>query len=778
MRLILPLLLATCCLAQDGMPELPAPALAAGAAEAVLPQGAVLHVRVAGLGQVLDSLDRLIVPFVPAKALPPDLQPFLEEPRPLLAFLGAQSVGQPLTPALIGQVTGIAADRPLSLTFYPAAPDEGFVLALPIADRAALTGLLLNLTAAIAMEPIDLGGRPALHILCGNPDLPRQVVALTSPDTLYVCGSPELAAQIAGAAGQPVLGRSSAVAKALADHAKADVAVVFDAALLKGLLPLARQQYATIPPEVIADARRALAEMEPPVRAQLDLRLRLQLGIGLDQLVDLGECLATATWETLFAALARQIAALDGLAVAVDLGERDQRATLTLYSAEIDPARWTRAIPRPAALAGLALLPGEREMVALHGQDPAPVRSEFAQAWVANLTAKMVAKKLPAAWAQRLAAYAAAQAEAPTLASRVPWSAETEVLTVPAPKPAAAQALGAWLADIATWLGRGAPSRVAILPGTDGALLERHLREVAQIAAANATAWTALSEPIFGAPFADRVHRVRSEPAAKNGVGTLVSEDAWITRNGFLGWDQHELVCRTFVRWRAQAGHLLVQHGAPDPAWLAAVPPQPRALPPALTELLALPPADASTIVAGRQLQRVVEAVDLLVEVEALARRELDAYLAQAKALTQKHRDPAALATALAGLDMPLLVVALERGRDGQLGCRLVGDLRYPRPAVLPLVRGLFQEYAAKAPTLGGGIAWQRVSAGRAEWTLVQRTDALATLVRTVGDAVWGSYLNDRQGQQTLERTLSVRGDGRRRNGEVLAFNPLWAFLE
>ena len=774
LAVLLPLTMVACAAAEDGAMALPESALPAGAAESVLPQGAILHLRLGGLAQVLESLDRLVVPFVPSKALSAEQREFLAQPQPLLAFLGAQSVGQPLTPALVSQISGIASDRPLTLTFYPASPQQGFVLALPIADRAALAGLLMNTTAAVMAEPIDLGGKPGLDIIGGNSDLPERFVAVTSPDMLYLCGSPELARQIVAAAGGQALATSPAVAKALADHAKADLAIVIDAGMLKGLLPMAQQNFATIPPGSIAEARAALAKIDRPTRAQIDLRLHMQFGIGLDALVDYSECLAVGTYEVLFAALMRELAGLDGIALAIDLGERDQRATLALYSAGVVPANWPKAIPRAAVKAGLALLPGDRDLIAIAGQDPAATPSAFTAAWVATVNAKLAAKRLPPTFGALLTRFAAGQMSAPTLAARVPWMIDTQVTTAPAPRPAAAASLGEWATAIGRWLSSGGTSSVTLLPTTDGALLEKHLREVAAAADANAAAWNALSEPLFGAPFADTAHRVRAEPA-KDGVGTIISEDAWITRSGIFGYTQHELINRSITRWRTFAGHLLVQRSASDTRWLTTVAAQPRPLTPALAGLLALPPADASAIAAGRQLHLVIDLVDLLVDLETLARRELDAYLAQAKALDAKHAaDPEALAEALAGIDMPLLMVALERGRDGQLSIRLLADLRYPRPAAMPLVRGLFADYAAKADRLGGGVAWQRVSPGRIEWALVQRSDALAALVQTVGDALYGTYLNDRQGQQTLQRTLNVRGDGRPM-GPSLVTNPLWA---
>jgi len=778
MRLLITLLFVASCLAEDGAVALPESALPVGGAESVLPPGAILHLRLSGLGPVLDSLDRLAVPFIPGLALPADLRPLLDQPQPLLAFLGAQTVGQPLTPALLTQITGIASDRPLSLTFYPAAPQQGFVLALPIGDRAVLAGLLMNTTAAVAAEPIDLGGKLGLDILSGNPDLPERVIAVTSPDTLYLCGSPELAMQIVAAVGGPTLGASPAVAKTLADHAQADLAIVLDAGMLKGLLPMAQQNFATIPPTAIAQARAALAEMDRRQRAQIDLRLRMQFGISLDHLVDCTECLAVGTYEVLFAALVRELAGLDGLAIAIDLGERDQRATLALYSTGVVPANWPKPIPRAAVDAGLALLPGERDLIVIAGQDPAPTPSALTAAWVRTINTKLAAKRLPPTLGELLTRFAAGQVAAPTLAARVPWMIETQVTTIPAPPPAGSSSLGKWLSAIAGWLGNGGTASVALLPTADGALLEKHLRETAAAADGNAAVWRALSEPLFGAPFADGVHRVRAEPV-KDGIGTIVNEDAWITRSGFLGYSQHELINRSYTRWRALAGHLLVQRLAADARWLATVSNKPRPLPPALLEVMTLPPVDASGIVAGRQLHRVVDLVDLLVDIEALTRRELDAYLAQAQTLDRKHAtNPEMLTQALAGVDMPLLVAALERGRDGQLSCRLLGNLRYPRPAAMPLIRGLFADYAAKADRLGGGVAWQRVSPGRIEWALVQRSDALATLVKTVGNALCGTYLNDRQGRQKLQRTLAVSGDGRPRGGEPLATNPLWAAFE
>lgn len=774
MRLLLPLLIAVGCAAAHEAPSLPASALPAGASETVLPTGAILHLRLAGLGQVLESIDRLVVPFVPPKAVPAELRDLLDQPRPLLAFLGAQSIGQPLTPEAITQVTGVAADRALTLTFYPASPEEGFVLALPIGNHDALLGLLLNLTGAVGTEPIDLGGRPGLDILVGNPALPGRMVAVTSPDTLFLCGSPELATRLTMAGRGPALAASPAVASTLAAHAAADLAVVLDAGMLKGLLPMVQRNFATIPPSLIAQARARLDELEPAARGQIDLRLRMELGISLAAFIDYTECLAVASYETLVATMVRELAGLDGLALTLDLGERDQRAGLSLFAAGVEPAGWTKPIPRAEAAAALALLPGGRDLVAIVGQDPAPAPSAFAAAWATNVEARLAAKRLPPAFGQQLSRFAAAQVAAPTLAARLPWSMETLAVTVPVPRPDAATSLGAWLAALGTWFGTVGNDRIMLLPTGDGTLLEQHLRETAAAADANAAAWRALSEPMLGEPFADSEHRVRSEPMA-DGIGTIVSEDAWITRRGILGYTQHELINRSLTRWRAHAGHLLVQHSAHDTRWIAGVSAEPRPVPPALAELLAVPPADASAIAVGRQLHRVIDLVDLLVEVEALARRELDAYLAAARAIDQRHAgDPDALAEALAGLDMPLLVAALERGGDGKLGCRLLGDLHYPRPAMLPLVRSLFADYAAKADRVGGGVAWQRIAAGHAEWALVQRTDGLATLVRTVGDTLWGTYLSSPKGQRMLGRTLRVRGDwdpGRK----PVAINPLWA---
>ena len=64
--------------------------------EAMLPAGAIAHVRLQSAGSLLNDTDDMLAKFIPEKILPPPVLAALEEDNPLLALIGLQTAGQPL----------------------------------------------------------------------------------------------------------------------------------------------------------------------------------------------------------------------------------------------------------------------------------------------------------------------------------------------------------------------------------------------------------------------------------------------------------------------------------------------------------------------------------------------------------------------------------------------------------------------------------------------------------------------------------------------------------
>ena len=109
--------------------------------EEVLPQGAIVYLRVNNILELMENIDSLLTSFVPEKALPPEFQPFLTDPQPFIGFLGQQLFGQPVALKDIPNLIGLALDRPVSLAFYPMDPLQGFALSIPISHPMVAAGI-------------------------------------------------------------------------------------------------------------------------------------------------------------------------------------------------------------------------------------------------------------------------------------------------------------------------------------------------------------------------------------------------------------------------------------------------------------------------------------------------------------------------------------------------------------------------------------------------------------------------------------------------------------
>ncbi len=113
--------------AQTDAPLILPTGISKGNPEELLPQNAVVHIRAHNLDNLLTALDELIMTFVPEKAVPPQLQPMLENSQPALAYLGLTTLGRTVTTKDLSALLGIELDQPVSLTFYPENIKSGFI---------------------------------------------------------------------------------------------------------------------------------------------------------------------------------------------------------------------------------------------------------------------------------------------------------------------------------------------------------------------------------------------------------------------------------------------------------------------------------------------------------------------------------------------------------------------------------------------------------------------------------------------------------------------------
>jgi len=268
-------------------------ALPAGDAEAILPRGAILHVRIKSAATLLNDVSAMATRFIPEKALPPDQRKLLDAPNPLLALIGMQATGRPLTVAMLSEQSGIDPERPITLSGYlQSSPEKGFVLTLPVKDLKAMSRMISGMVRG--SEEVELDGGKALHVQIDRTD----VFLVCSEKMLVACGSPELAQMLISAPAEGRLNKSDLISRALKEHPDDNLLVVADAEPLRPMLGMLRQMSAPPEPQIAMLREQLLTALPPHEMANINHEIRRRLKVrDAEQLLDYCEVLALGTYE-------------------------------------------------------------------------------------------------------------------------------------------------------------------------------------------------------------------------------------------------------------------------------------------------------------------------------------------------------------------------------------------------------------------------------------------------------------------------------------------------
>ncbi|MBN1672692.1 MAG: hypothetical protein JXR37_16740 [Kiritimatiellae bacterium] len=761
---------------QPNIPLLATTGVPAGPPESVLAKGAFLHVRLNNVEKLAHDLDALVASFLPDQAMPAAMQPILDSPQPLLAFLGQQSIGQPLSADAVAVMFGIDVRRPIALTYYPAQKGFDFVLCLPMADGRTLTGMLLNILKPTTYEKTELNGQPCYHVVPGQGKMRRDLYVVCSTESAYFCSSPAVAGLLAAGGPQQRLAQSDFVPTAVALCGERDVAVVLDAALLKQFLPVLEQQLGTIRPETIAKMRSALSGRIPEAQQlQIDWQIRSRLGLsGLDELLDYVECFGTATYEVLAKELIRQLAAAQGLSFALDLGARHQALSVAVFSETIRPAACTRPLPMRDVKKAMAMLPGARYAMWAHGRRPKRQTAAALNDWLDLLAARLSAKELSAPAVSAFIAYMRGSVPGQPMGAESDWTVNTGLT----PAAAAPQAYES-LEQFWTALGQGVvvPATVGVM-STEGCrpgFLEAYFRAETDALERNEQLYRQFVRAAGSRePWLRREVRFRAEPAG-GGVSRLVFDRAYVTQSGVFGYDQHELVNRRVLFCKEAGNRMFVHHGATGAEWLQG-PDLGKETPlrAAVLALLENVPAEANTLQILHHYRLAEEVLALLETFEELIHKENDACLAKAKELLASQ-PPDEAAESIGRMLLPMSLVSVNRDpASGELYGVLPGNLAFPRPKLMPAVRALCAEYLGKSESVGGGLAYTRVVPGRFEAASVNSTEGLALLVKTAVNAFHARYAASPEAQQALGLLLRTPRDTTVNKQHALVVNPMW----
>lgn len=749
-------------LSATGLPAKAAP-------EALLPAGALLHIRLNNAQALLDDSSAMAMKFIPEKALPPPVLQAMEQPNPLLGLIGMMTAREPLSVEKLAAMSGIDPARPVTLSFYMANPTEGFILCVPVSELNALSAMLSGLLDYENVEKVALEGGSAFHI---RSDLDLFVVC--AEDTICVCGSPMLAQALLSAPPEARLNRSKLVSSVVAGHKGDNLLVVVDASPLKPLLP-ALKQYSTIPEEAIAEVRENLSPLGPA----MNMRLRMQFGIrDIEQGMDYVEAVATAVYEGLFEYLYARASEFNGISLAFDIGAEFQTFRLSVYSDAITAAGAPKLLPLAEVGQAAAALPGSHNYLLFQGQRPKEAKSELVTDLMNRIREKMTQKQLPMDFYDTVRAAIDSYRSMQPLESKVPWTVTTRYIRPGGKRPDEYESLEAYLAALAKGVTTGAVVNLKAMPRQRDGFLEAHFKDQVDTTKLNDRVYRQfLDRAGFNQPFYTKTSRTLSQKM-QGGVTKLVRENSYVVPWGLFGYNEHELINRTFTLYRNLDQYTLMYPGGSDPTVLVDFKTTP--LPTAVKHILssANVPADANRVELARTLHMVTSFADTLASIESLIHKDLEACRSAAQKILDTAGPNDDVLGKIADLDIPVSAVHLKLMRDKrQFYLTTPVGLTYPRPKILPEFVSLLDDYRKVSDSVGGAAIYKRSRDGQFELVVVQSTAAMGALVKTVGNNIAVRYIQNREGQQRLRDLFRTPLDEVSRRDPAVLSNPFWGLL-
>lgn len=750
--------------------------LPAGTATEVLPQHVLLHLQFNGLMPVIEGLEGILKAAVPQRVLPPEVQPLLQSPHPLLTLIGIQHFGGPLDEEQFAAQTGLALRQPATLSLFAGDPRRMFIVSLPIANAGSLANVLTGLIQPREIERIQLGSGMALRLVPREGPIP-ELYLTCSADRAYLCGDRALALALHALPPAERMSGDGFLTRALKETAGQHVAAICDPRMIKPLV-LQLAQLQPIGMMLLKQQKQELLTQLPrEARAQMEQQFRAQFGVeNLEQFAAYLEVMLDVTSRQLLDYVTNELLSFEGLCFTARLDARFPELGLRIYSQSYQPSTSTSALPMSDIRGALQWVGSDYSAITATGRQPAPVVNAGLRKWVTAVREEFARQGLASSWFEHFATLLDETRAVEPMESRAPWVLTVNAPVEPQPDLAKAESLAGYFKALRL------PARraVKIVPGANLAFLERGLES--EIAVLNRNRELAVEfnrQTTRQEPWFEHLNRLAVFDV-DSGIRRFVMESAWQTHGGLFGYDQHELVNRRWFFARQVDGYLVYHQGGTQPVWLRNLGSgQSHPLSPAVGKLLEQVPADANAFAIRRSLQVLPQLVDWLAALEARAHQDLEAYLNRARKAASEATSPEEAKARISRLPMPELLYSLNRRPDsGELYLTLPGNLTFPRARLVPFLQEVLAGYARGAAEVGGSLSYSRVAPGVYQVSLLQSTEAFALLTSSVGNAIAETYLSSPDGLQRLQRAVQQPGDLNPESfDQILVANPMWNFI-
>ncbi|MFC1636452.1 hypothetical protein ACFL5Z_16605, partial [Planctomycetota bacterium] len=704
----------------------------------------------------------------------------LQTEHPLLTLLGMQTLQQPLTPEVLEQSTGIDTRGTIGLTLYLGDPRRMFVLSLPTRSREPLVPLLNAALQPSDITEVNVSGQKAIRVVSQRIRFIPELYLVSSSDTLYLCGDRSLVQALHRTPKAQRFGQDPFMSRALPAMETKQVRMVMNPAMAKPFA-LQLQGIGMMAKAMIPMQRAALMQRIPQeAREQIEMQVRMQLGVrDLNQLADYIECMLVATLEQLIDFISGRMLAFEGFTMATNLQGGFVEFSARLHSSRFQEETGTKSLPMDQVKRALGWLGPDYQSFTVTGKKPEPKASPILSAWAKRVQQQCEMRGLAWPGLVRFVEMLDELKPVPTVESQTPWILSTRAPLQPAPSLKDATSLEDYFVSLELPVYR----RVKITPDQGRNFLETCFREETEALNKNRK---------LGQDFANTFQKQRPWCLHQNrfhttrldrGVTRYTRESVWTSRFGIFGYDQHELVNRKMVYARRVGDYLVYHRGAQASPWLAGLKSgRPGQIAPGVIDLLDRVPEGANYISIQRVLQNLPRWMGWIGALESRLHADAQKYLETVQTVVDNSRDLEAAKHTIRGMRMPVIIGSVNIHPETKQVYALLptGNLPLilPRPKVVPLVQKLFEDYAAQADSVGGSLVYTKVSDESCQFAMLQSTEALTTLTRTVGNTLFENYLATQEQQIQLQRQISTQRDGDAAVfDEVVARNPQWAFI-
>ncbi|MFC1636960.1 hypothetical protein ACFL5Z_19220, partial [Planctomycetota bacterium] len=704
----------------------------------------------------------------------------LQTEHPLLTLLGMQTFQQPLTPEVLEQSTGINARGTVGLTLYLGDPRRMFVLSLPTRSREPLVPLLNAALQLSDITEVSVSGQKAIRVVSQRIKFLPELYLVSSSDTLYLCGDRSLVQALHRTPKAQRFGQDPFMSRALPVMETKQVRLVMNPAMAKPLA-LQLQGIGMMAKAMIPMQRAALMKrISPEVKEQIEMQVRMQLGVrDLNQLADYVECIVVATLEQLIDFISGRMLAFEGFTMATNLQGGFVEFSANLHSSRFQTETGTKPLPMDQVKRALAWLGPDSQSFTVMGKKPQPKASPILSAWAKRVQQQCEMRGLAWPGWVRFVEMLDELEPVPTVECRTPWILSTHAPLHPAPSLEDAESLEDYFFSLELPVYR----RIKITPDQGRKFLETCFREETEALNKNRELDQEFANTFQKQrPWFLRENRFQAVPM-DGGVTRYTRESSWATRGGIFGYDQHELVNRKVVYARRVGDYLVYHRGVQTSPWLAGLKSgQSGQIAPGVVDLLDRVPEGANYVSIQRVLQNLPRWVGWIGALESRLHADAQKYLETVQAVVDNSRNLEAAKHTIRGMRMPVIIGSVNIHPETKQVYTLLPTgnlpLMLPRPKVVPLVQKLFEDYAAQADSVGGSLVYTKVSDESCQFAMLQSTEALTTLTRTVGNALFENYLATQEQQIQLRRQISTQRDGDATAfDEVVVRNPQWAFI-